>query len=123
MKHVLINALIGFAKVVGVIVCIAGTYWFFLNRSVNKVTEFCDAIHPGLDVNQISVLATRYDVGSKAIQDPQSVQREQLGVVNQEAENSYFFIVASPLTMGDHACIVYHDYHTVQARDLSGWRE
>jgi len=88
-------------------------YSYFLNRDINKIDSFCEEMKTGLDVNQIPVIAQKYNVGFKNIKDPNSIKNRSLGIKVEEKENTWFFAVAAPMTIGEHACSVYHDYKTV----------
>ncbi len=108
-------------KVLAVISIIAFTYLFFLNRDIEKVSNFCGDVTLGLNVNEINIIAKMYDVGSKSLKDPMSIKNRKLGIkkTDDDNDNEYFFIVASAMTMGDYACIVYHDHETVLSKSLS----
>jgi hypothetical protein len=121
MKSFIIELLLDMVKVLAVIAIIAFTYLFFLNRDIEKVSNFCGEITLGLDVNEINIIAKMYDVGSKSLKNPMSIKNGKLGIkkTGDDNGNEYFFIVASPMTMGDYACIVYHDNETVLSKSLS----
>jgi hypothetical protein len=109
------------ASVVGLVVFIGliGAYFIALNSEIRRVNEFCEEMKPGLDVHRIASIATKYDVGFLAVRDPKSVDLRNLGVKDSKNDNIWFFGVAAPMTMGDHACGVYHDYHVVTKSWLS----
>ncbi len=121
MKSFIIKLLLDMVKVLAVISIIAFTYLFFLNRDIEKVSNFCGDVTLGLNVNEINIIAKMYDVGSKSLKDPMSIKNRKLGIkkTDDDNDNEYFFIVASAMTMGDYACIVYHDHETVLSKSLS----
>jgi hypothetical protein len=74
---------------------------------------------PGLDVHRIADIAAKYDVGFSEVRNKNSVELRTLGVKDSKQDNTWFFGVAAPMTIGDHACGVYHDYHVVTSSRLS----
>ena len=108
-------SVIGLAILVGLV----GVYFIALNSEIRRVNEFCAEMKPGLDVHRIAGIATKYDVGYPAVRDPKSVDLRSLGVKDSKEDNAWFFAVAAPMTIGDHACGVYHDYHVVTKSWLS----
>ena len=69
----------------------------------------------GLDVNEIHKIADKYDVGHQNVRDPNSIKNGSLGFKQSDKENTWFFAVAAPMTIGEHACGVYHDNQVVLA--------
>ena len=108
-------------NIVGLVVLTAlvGTYAIALYGQIHRVNQFCAEMKPGLDIHRIADIATKYDVGSANIRNPTSVELKTLGIKDKKQDNTWFFGVAAPMTMGDHACGVYHDYHVVTSSRLS----
>lgn len=98
---------------------LVGGYAIALYSQIHHVNQFCAAMKPGLDVHRIADIATKYDVGFENIRNSNSVERRILGIKDEKKDNTWFFGVAAPMTMGDHACGVYHDYHVVISSRLS----
>jgi hypothetical protein len=96
---------------VGVLFIIA--YPFMLNRDVKAVNAFCDEMKAGLEVTRIAGIAQKHGVGFKNVRDPDSAKRGSLGIRINDRENIWFFVVAAPTTIGDHACQVYHNNQVV----------
>ena len=96
---------------------LVGGYAIALYSQIHHVNEFCAAMKPGLDVHRIADIATKYDVGFANIRNPNSVELKTLGIRDEKQDNTWVFWVAAPMTIGDHACGVYHDYHVV----ISSW--
>ncbi len=101
------------AKGIAVLGAVIAVYSFFLFRDINKIEDFCDEMQPGLSVNEIHKIADRYDVGHKSVRDPNAAANGSLGIKIEDRENTWFFAVAAPMTIGEHACGVYHDYTVV----------
>jgi hypothetical protein len=102
-----------------IILCVAG-YLVVLKRDINSVDYFCSEMKAGLDVRSIASIADKYDVGSKNIHDPKSVDNETLGTKVNGSLGVWFFVVASPMTVGEHACGVYHNNKVVLSAKISG---
>jgi hypothetical protein len=102
-----------------VLTALVGSYAIALYSQIHRVNQFCAAMRPGLDVHQIADIAKKYDVGFANIRNPNSVELRSLGIKDKKKDNTWFFGVAAPMTMGDHACGVYHDYHVVISSRLS----
>lgn len=109
-------------KVLGVVLVslfvLMAVFLFFLFQETADVNAFCEAMKPGLDVHEIPKIAQRYDVVPKRVQDPKSITDHKLGIKVGGKEDTWFFAVAAPATMGEHACGVYHDYHQVLSASL-----
>lgn len=102
-----------------VVTALIGSYAIALYSQIHRVNQFCAAMKPGLDVHRIADIATKYDVGFEDIRNPNSVESKTLGIKDTKQDNTWVFGVAAPMTMGDHACVVYHDYHVVTSSWLS----
>ena len=89
-----------------------------MSRQTSDVNAFCNEMKPGLDVHQIPVIARKYDVVPKRVQDPDSISNRTLGSKVGGKADTWFFAVAAPTTMGEHACGVYHDYHVVLSASM-----
>lgn len=113
MKQTIVKFIKQLAKALGLLLALMLIYLFFLVRDMKKVDDFCGEMVPGLDVSRIPLIAQKYDVGFKRIQAPDAVKNRALGIKAEDAENTWFFAVASLMTMGEHACGVYHDYRVV----------
>ncbi len=100
-------------KAIGFLSLIVAVYLFFLFRDMNKIEDFCNEMRPGLDVNEIHKIAVKYDVGRQIVRDPNAVINGSLGIKLHDKENTWFFSVTAPMTIGDHACFVYHDNKVV----------
>jgi len=120
MKPFFARLIKGIAKVITFLVVLMCVYLFFLNRDIKKIDSFCSEMVPSLDINQVHVIAEKYDVGFKNVRDPNSVKNQTLGVKVKDKENTWFFGVGAPLTVGEHSCGVYHDYHVVLSARLRG---
>lgn len=83
-----------------------------------QVTKFCGEMTTGLDVNQIHILAEKYDVGFSNVRDPDSVKNKKLGLKISDNDNVWRFFVGVPATMGESGCAVYHDYKTIISAKL-----
>jgi hypothetical protein len=99
---------------------VAVGYWITLKRDINSVNNFCTEMQAGLDVREISTIADRYDVGLKNIRDSKSVDNGTLGRKVSANEDVWFFVVASPMTVGEHSCGVYHNNKVVLSSKISG---
>jgi hypothetical protein len=108
------------AKAVAILLALISVYLVFLFRDVKKVDAFCSDMVPGLDTNQAHVIAEKYGVGSKNVRDPNAVANQTLGVKVGDKENTWFFGVGAPMTVGEHSCGVDHDYHVVLSAKLGG---
>jgi hypothetical protein len=95
-------------------------YPIALWRDIKTVDNFCAEMQPGLDVRKIAGIANKYDVGFKNIRDPKSVDNEKLGFKLTDKENTWFFAVGAPMTIGEHACGVYHNNKVVLSTSLGG---
>lgn len=113
MKEFILGFLKKLAKAVSVLSVLIAVYLFFLFRDIEKIEEFCNEMQPGMDLNEIHKIADKYDVGSQYVRDPNSVKNGSLGIKIEDKENTWFFAVAAPMTIGEHACGVYHDYRVV----------
>ncbi len=113
MKTILLGFLKKLAKAIAVFGALTIVYLFFLFRDIRKIEDFCNEMQPGLDVNEIHKIAKKYDVASPYVRDPNSVAIGSLGIKIENKENTWFFAVAAPMTIGEHACGVYHDYKVV----------
>ncbi|QKJ67204.1 hypothetical protein HQN60_11100 [Deefgea piscis] len=113
MKKLLCKFLVGSAKILLAVAVLALAYLFFLNRDIRRVDGFCSEMKAGLDVNKVHVIAEKYDVGFSSVRDPDSVKTQSLGVKLDDRENTWFFAVAAPMTMGEHACGIYHNNQVV----------
>jgi hypothetical protein len=98
----------------------AASFMFVLKKDVNAVNSFCTEMLAGLDVRQISSIADKYDVGLKNIRDVKSVDSGTLGTKVSGSEDVWFFVVASPMTVGEHSCGVYHNNKVVLSSKISG---
>jgi hypothetical protein len=76
-------------------------------------------MQPGLDVRKIAGIANHYGVGFKDVRNPKSVDDEKLGIKLEGKENTWFFCVAAPMTIGEHACCVYHNNKVVLSTPLN----
>ena len=113
MKEFLLGFLKKLAKAVALLSALIGVYAFFLFRDIHKIEDFCIEMQPGLDVNEIHKIAEKYDVGHQSVRDPNSVINGRLGFKLQDKESTWFFAVAAPMTIGEHACGVYHNNKVV----------
>jgi hypothetical protein len=113
MKQSIVDFIKTLAKAIGVLMALMFVYMFFLGRDVKKIDDFCGEMVSGLDINKVHGIAEKYDVGFKNIRDPNAVKNQTLGIKVTDKENTWFFAVAAPMTIGEHACGVYHDYHVV----------
>jgi hypothetical protein len=86
--------------------------------NIKKVDNFCIEMKPGLEVIKIADIANRYNVGFKNIRDPQSVALGKLGIKTGDQE--WVFYVPASMTMGEHACGVYHNNKVVLSAKVSG---
>ncbi len=112
MKKFLLDFIKALAKVVILLMFFFGVYVFLMARDVKRIDDFCAELKPGLDVNQIHVIAEKYDINSKRVRDPNAVREKRLGS-NYEDENIWYFAVGASMTMGEHACMVHHDNKVV----------
>ena len=92
---------------------VISVYLFFLFQDIRKIEHFCNEMQPGLDLNEVHKIADKYDVGHKYVRDPNSAKNGSLGIKIKDKENTWFFAVAAPMTIGEHACGVYHDNKVV----------
>lgn len=99
---------------------VAAGYWITLKRDIGAVNNFCSEMRAGLDVRQIYTIAEKYDVGLKNIRDAKSVDSGTLGNRVSGSEDVWFFVVASPMTVGEHSCGVYHNNKIVLSSKISG---
>ena len=113
MKKILLEFLKKLAKASALIGVLIAVYAFFLYRDIRKIENFCNEIQPGLDVIEIHKIAGKYGVGHQNVRDRNSVKNGRLGIKIQNKESTWFFAVAAPMTIGEHACGVYHDYKVV----------
>ena len=95
-------------------------YIFALGRDIKKVDDFCNEMRTGLDVRKVAEIARKYDVGFKYVRDPDSVDKQSLGIKLKDKDNTWFFAVAAPLTIGEHACGVYHDNKVILSAKSEG---
>jgi hypothetical protein len=95
-------------------------YLVELKLDINSVNNFCTAMQAGLDVKKIAEIANQYDVGFKNIRDPKSVDNGTLGEKVNGNQDVWFFVVASPMTIGEHSCGVYHNNKVVLSAKISG---
>ena len=102
MKEFLLRFLKKLAKAVALLGVLIGVYAFFLFRDIKKIEDFCNEMQPGLDVNEIHKIADKYDVGSKYVRDSNYLKNGSLGFKLQDKENTWFFAVAAPMTIGEH---------------------
>ena len=102
-----------------VAVVVAG-YMIVFKRDINGVNNFCTEMKAGLDVRQISTIANKYGVGLKTIRDANSVDNGTLGNRVSGSEDVWFFVVAAPMTVGEHSCGVYHNNKVVLSSKISG---
>ena len=115
MKEFLLRYLKKLAKAIAVPGVLIAVYLFFLFRDIKKIEDFCSEMQAGLDVNEIHKIADKYDVGHQNVRDPNSIKNGSLGFKQPDKENTWFFAVAAPMTIGEHACGVYHDNQVVLA--------
>ena len=115
MQEFLLRFLKKLAKAIAVLGVLIGVYLFFVFRDIKKIDDFCSEMQPGLDVNEIHKIAEKYDVGHANVRDPNSIKNGSLGFKQAGKENTWFFAVAAPMTIGEHACGVYHDNHVVMS--------
>ena len=113
MKELLLGFLKKLAKATAVLGVLIGVYSFFLFRDIKKIEDFCNEMQPGLNLNEIHKIADQHDVGSQYVRDPNSIKNGSLGYKLQDKENTWFFAVAAPMTIGEHACGVYHNNKVV----------
>ena len=113
MKEFLLRFLKKLAKAIAVLGVLIIVYLFFLSRDIKKIDDFCNEMQPGLDVNEIHRVADKYDVGPQYVRDPNAIKNGSLGFKPQDKENTWFFAVAAPMTIGEHACGVYHNNKVV----------
>ncbi len=113
VKNFLLGFLKKLAKATAVLGVVIAVYLFFLFRDIRKIEDFCNEMQPGLDVNEIHKIADKYDVGSQYVRDPNYIKNGSLGFKLQDKENTWFFAVAAPMTIGEHACGVYHNNKVV----------
>ena len=113
MKEFLRGFLKKLAKAVALFGVLIIVYSFFLFRDIKKIEDFCNEMQPGLDVDEIHKIADKYDVGHQYVRDPNSIKNGSLGYKLQDKENTWFFAVAAPMTIGEHACGVYHNNKVV----------
>ena len=97
---------------------IAG-YLLALRWDIKRVDQFCAEMRPGLDVRKVAEIANRHSVGFKYVRDPGSVDTQKLGIKLTDKENTWFFAVAAPMTVGEHACDVYHDNKVILSAKAS----
>ena len=74
---------------------------------IKKVENFCADMKPGLSVAQIPALAARHHV------DLRGFREGHLGVKVDRRKDTWFIAVAAPMTIGEHACGVYHNQKVV----------
>jgi hypothetical protein len=120
MKQRIVGFIKTLAQAVGIITALIAVYLFFLSRDIKRIDEFCGEMVPGLDVNQVHVIAEKYGVGFKNIRDPNAIKNQTLGIKVTDKENTWFFAVAAPMTVGEHACGVYHNYRVVLSAESGG---
>ncbi len=120
MKKHILKLIITIAKSAAILSALFFVYLFFLERDIKKVDNFCSEMVPGLDINQVHTIANKYDVGFNDVRDPNSVKNKTLGIKVTDKENTWFFSVGAPMTFGEHACDVYHDYHVVLSAKSGG---
>ncbi len=113
VKNFLLGFLKKLAKATAVLGVVIAVYLFFLFRDIRKIEDFCNEMQPGLDLHEVHKIANKYDVGSQYVRDPESVINGSLGIKIKDKENTWFFVVAAPMTIGEHACGVYHDHRIV----------
>lgn len=80
---------------------------------LNSYDTFCNAMVSGLAIQQVSVIANQLGLDTKKIRDPRSIINKTLGIPVEDKENTWMFVVAAPMTLGEHACSVYHNYQVV----------
>ncbi len=105
------------SAIVGLVV---SGYLIALQRDISTVNIFCSEMKAGLDVRKIAAIANKYDVGFGNIRDPKSVDNRVLGNKVSGNENVWYFVVASPMTVGEHSCGVYHNNNVVLSAKISG---
>ena len=113
MKQLFINVIKTIAKLGAILAVLVAIYLFFLYRDIKKVDDFCSEMEAGLDVNKVHTIAEKYDIGFSYVRNQNAVENKSLGTKIEGKENTWFFVVAAPMTIGEHACSVYHDNHVV----------
>ena len=101
------------------LIALMAVYLFSLFKETENIDAFCNAMKPGLDVHEIPKIAQRFDVAPKSVQDPRSIANHKLGIKVEGKEDTWSFAVAAPATVGEYACVVYHNYHQVLSASLS----
>ena len=120
MKKFIIKFVKGSVKTIVVLAVLLLVLFFFGGRDFKKLKNFCNEMKPGLDVNQIHVIAEKYDVGFKSVRDPKSVKNKKLGIKLTDKENTWLFVVMAPMTVNRATCGVYHNNQVVLSADLVG---
>ncbi|HEX5056545.1 MAG TPA: hypothetical protein VFX02_08615 [Gammaproteobacteria bacterium] len=95
-------------------------YLVLLELDIKRVDDFCNEMKPGLEVSRIPMIAQKYNVGFEAIRDPDSIKNRTLGIQDDTKTDTWFFAVGAPMTVGEHACMVYHNYQVVLSAAASG---
>ena len=90
-----------------IVLAILAVYPVALWWDIRKVEVFCEEMKPGVSVKVILELAKKYNVY------PPSIREGKLGGRVKDQKNTCFFAVSAPMTIGEHACGVYHNQKVV----------
>ncbi len=120
MKKFLLKFLKKLLKTIGLLFILILIYSLFLYRDIKKVDDFCSEMKPGLAVNEIANIARKHDVVFDYARKPDSVKNGTLGFKMKDRENTWFFAVGAPMTVGEHGCGVYHNNQVVLSSKSGG---
>ncbi len=90
-----------------IVLAILAAYPVALWWDIRKVEKFCVEMKPGLSVKVIPELAKKYNVYAR------SIREGTLGIKLKDKTNTWFFAVSAPMTIGEHACGVYHNQKVI----------
>ncbi|GAB3553638.1 hypothetical protein GCM10027343_40630 [Noviherbaspirillum agri] len=100
-------------KILLILALVSGAYSIALRSDIKKVDGFCSEMQAGLDINEIARIANKYDVGFREVRDQNSAANGKLGIKLSDRANTWLFVVGAPMTVGEHACGVYHNNEVV----------
>jgi len=87
---------------------VAWTFW-----DMHRLRSFCNEVHPGTPVKEISLIATRRGI------DRRWLEREGNGIFD-DSTKTWGLMIPAPSQMGDMACSIKHNGVVVTAAEVIG---
>jgi len=92
---------------------IAACYLTLRSNDVREVKNICSEIKTGMSIGSAKKIVASYGLLKNI------ASNDVPGVKSSQKDGEYFWPVAANMTMGEYACIIYHDGEKVISTEMS----